>query len=645
MSGQNRDRAASSPIARLQGREFEYFVRQKLIAIGRNSSHGEVDVPMGNSSFISRRHLEIFNEGNEFYMICNGKNGVFVDGVFQRKGASPLKLPKKCVFRFPSTSIKIMFQSLFEGSSGGATTVHGSPAATSSAGDHHIGTVATAAANATGLAGAAVHTTVGGDVQMAEVAAEQIIQTVVTEPVVEESGNNVIAVSNHPDEDIKPLRISIPDGHSPCPSPTGTISAANSCPTSPRSGSLMGSVHSVHTIHPHPYRPSASGGGIVVGSLVQRVVQCTPPVERVVTAAALPSAVPAGPNDDQKPPYSYAQLIVQAISSAPDKQLTLSGIYSYITKHYPYYRTADKGWQNSIRHNLSLNRYFMKVARSQEEPGKGSFWRIDPSSQEKLVDQAFRRRRQRGLPCFRPPPYNAARSAPPSPGHAGQVGNVINVVTETQSSVSREPSPSLHTMDMLGVQNEYVIEEGQVVEQDVSMEHVEHVEHVETSSHGTHTHIALPQHIYTNGKMYVTATTTAGGQQQIVSVNGGIKGVGGAVVQEAVLLSPTSAAAAQLQREYHMLPSGDGDGGAEAGGSYVEEVTTELIHEGEQVEVVGVGGEGVEVVAGEEQIIYQDADGQTIETVEISQDNTYHIADDGQGKFGIVSNVESLQAN
>ena len=46
-----------------------------------------------------------------------------------------------------------------------------------------------------------------------------------------------------------------------------------------------------------------------------------------------------------KPPYSYAQLIIQAITSQKDQQLTLSGIYNYITKKYPFYRNGDKGWQ------------------------------------------------------------------------------------------------------------------------------------------------------------------------------------------------------------------------------------------------------------------------------------------------------------
>uniref|UniRef100_A0A0L8HGY2 FHA domain-containing protein n=1 Tax=Octopus bimaculoides TaxID=37653 RepID=A0A0L8HGY2_OCTBM len=81
-------------LARLEGRDFEYTMRQTRIVIGRNSSKGEVNINVGHSSFISRKHLELCYEPPNFFMKCSGKNGVFVDGIFQRKGLSPLQLPK-----------------------------------------------------------------------------------------------------------------------------------------------------------------------------------------------------------------------------------------------------------------------------------------------------------------------------------------------------------------------------------------------------------------------------------------------------------------------------------------------------------------------------------------------------------------------
>ncbi|KAH8602399.1 fork head domain-containing protein [Bisporella sp. PMI_857] len=87
-----------------------------------------------------------------------------------------------------------------------------------------------------------------------------------------------------------------------------------------------------------------------------------------------------------KPTKSYATIISQAIFSAPNEKLTLSGIYQFIQSKYAFYRHQNPaGWQNSIRHNLSLNKAFIKVARTTDEPGKGMKWTISPDHRDEML--------------------------------------------------------------------------------------------------------------------------------------------------------------------------------------------------------------------------------------------------------------------
>ncbi|XP_037765256.1 forkhead box protein O4 [Chelonia mydas] len=78
---------------------------------------------------------------------------------------------------------------------------------------------------------------------------------------------------------------------------------------------------------------------------------------------------------------SYAELISQAIESAPEKRLTLAQIYEWMVRFVPYFKdkgdsNSSAGWKNSIRHNLSLHSKFIKVHN--EATGKSSWWMLNP---------------------------------------------------------------------------------------------------------------------------------------------------------------------------------------------------------------------------------------------------------------------------
>ncbi|XP_077396059.1 forkhead box protein I2 [Festucalex cinctus] len=96
-----------------------------------------------------------------------------------------------------------------------------------------------------------------------------------------------------------------------------------------------------------------------------------------------------------RPPYSYSALIAMAIQNARDKKLTLSQIYAYVADNFPFYKKSKAGWQNSIRHNLSLNDCFKKVPRDEDDPGKGNYWTLDPNCEKMFDNGNFRRKRKR----------------------------------------------------------------------------------------------------------------------------------------------------------------------------------------------------------------------------------------------------------
>ncbi|KAJ1720716.1 hypothetical protein LPJ61_006126, partial [Coemansia biformis] len=193
----------------------------------------------------------------------------------------------------------------------------------------------------------------------------------------------------------------------------GVVGLSRPASIRPQSG------HSVQSLSSNQSFAETASDGFVVSSPTHETAAASSAGISDI-ALLLSGALQVKRNTSGKPPYPYATLITYAILQDPRKQMTLSEIYAWLMDYYPYFKTAGSGWKNSIRHNLSLNKLFMRIPRPINEPGKGAYWSVDLVELNDAVNSRSRQPTHRYSPPRKGRPvsagsHSAARIMPPPP--------------------------------------------------------------------------------------------------------------------------------------------------------------------------------------------------------------------------------------
>ncbi|VDL40621.1 unnamed protein product [Hymenolepis diminuta] len=436
---------------RVTGPNFTHCLKKEVITVGRRSPL-PIDICLGESACISRKHLELHTINGSLFLRILGKNGIFIDEEFQMFSEKLVPVPNCCKLRFPSTPITLVVEVLDSSSSSRHPKKR---------------TIWRYSAEIAGLAD------LNSEIPDCPAEKRPKLDTDETSKPHGKSasqGNYSTLISDSStnasrckSESTEPF--STPE---PCSPPdtllsnstqtktrrldVSTITANNSDqPTSLRFPNLL-AAYSRSPVKSGTACSQTSNGTDSSNTLSGAPERCSSQSPVYTSSPFIPpdrddrdslgaatSSHEEGSTEPiehgtvyEKPPYSYAQLIVQAIASAPNRRLTLSDIYNYISTTFPYYKPNQKGWQNSIRHNLSLNRYFVRIPRGQEEPGKGAFWRLDPASEAHLVVKAFQKRRQRS---YAVPAYVAGGNSPQvNSGNSLSENSSVQLINNTNNN-------------------------------------------------------------------------------------------------------------------------------------------------------------------------------------------------------------------